>query len=339
MGAWVAWSILVLGNDAYGQTVAQSETSIGYLRKTTCMDITGPSPVVVGGVCLHDDDCSAPATCEHRSLVTPPADLYVPLEFPPEPTGGSGPGIARYVPLCEDGSGDHEYAMSGGQLGRAPTCAPQDYIRCADGTRPSYHFAPGTRNDWLIWAGSGGAAHSPGDPGEEWQRALYGEHVDKYTGPVPTRQRDFTGYFRSEPVNPFHDWNRVFVARCTPDIFSGNRDYPMMDDALTDIAFQEVVGQCADVDGSTYADCDDNLTIPGSCTCRTTLIAPPESIDHTYAVYYHGRRMVRALLADVAHGIVGRLDYPLVDDGNGEALVQPDDVVAMRPTRRSTIVF
>ncbi|MCB9698739.1 MAG: hypothetical protein H6738_18300 [Alphaproteobacteria bacterium] len=339
MGAGVAWVVLVLANVASAQTVAQSETSIGYLRKTTCMDVTGASPVVVGGACLHDDDCSAPATCEHRSLVTPATDLFVPLEFPPTPSGGAGPGVARYVPLCEDGSGDHDYSMSGGLLGRAPTCAPQDYIRCADGTRPYFHFAQGTRNDWMFYAGEGGEAQSPDDPEVAWQRALYGDHVGKYTAPTPNLLRDFTGYFRSELINPFHDWNRVWVTRCAPDTFAGNRDYPAMDDALVDLGYQQVVGACTDVDASTYADCDDNLTVPGSCACSTTVIAPPESPDHTYAMYYHGRRIVRAVVADAVRGMVGRVDYPLVDDGTGHAAVQPNDVVGVRPTRSSKFVF
>jgi hypothetical protein len=327
---------------ATAQTTAQAESSIHYLRQRACIDATGPSPVyapTTPAECRSDDDCSLPATCLHRSALEPVEDLYPPLALREPPTRlGAGEGVLRYVPLCEDGSGDHEYTVSGGSLGTPPTCAPARFIRCADGTRPSYRVAPGTENRWLVYVGGGGHAMSPSSGDEPpWVMANLSESASYRAPPDPALLGQFEGIFDGDPANPFSTWNRVQIAKCAPDQSLGNAGFPARVDYLTERVVDEILGACVDADGSGRADCADNATTPGACVCRSTRLAPPRG--GRYAVWYHGRRMVRAVLGDLVDGAVAYQGYPLVDDGAGGVVLQPGDAALQLPDASSQIVF
>ncbi|MFQ5570718.1 MAG: hypothetical protein ACE5G0_13625 [Rhodothermales bacterium] len=164
----ISFLFACLCTTALAQTTEQAEESIFYLKQRACAKpVTGgwtyaPDPASPQA-CVSDLGCSDPlASCRHRSFVEPASLFYAPLEFAAAPKGsGQGEGFLRYVPLCEDGSGDHEYAVSEGILGTPPTCAADVYIRCANGVRPLYRADAGQDNNWLIHAGGGGHANAP----------------------------------------------------------------------------------------------------------------------------------------------------------------------------------
>jgi hypothetical protein len=329
----------------FAQTTYQSEHSLYYLEQRACIDDTGPAPVyspVNPRSCRHDLDCSAPATCLHRSVVDGPTPYYAPLAHPPAPSGGVGSSITRYVPLCEDGSGDHEWSVSGGALGRAPTCQPQAYVRCGDGTRPRMHLSRGTTGNWVVFAGAGGYTMSPGMTlvGTVWGSAMLADRGSYGASVQPTLRRREDGIFAAGAANPFSAWNRVEIEKCTPDGWGGNADL----EGLTDTTFDGytetfLVEYCYDVDGDGEGTCADDAVVPGACPCVGGNLAPPPSPNHEYSVYYHGRRMVRAALADLGGGVVAYTNHPLVDDGTGQARVRAGDVSFPAPTLASKIVF
>ncbi|MGH8597723.1 MAG: hypothetical protein ACREXT_13790 [Gammaproteobacteria bacterium] len=106
-----------------------------------------------------------PAAAEAASMyevLTGPYDLA----NPPTPVSNGGVMRYRFVPLCNDGSGDHEWSRGVGNAGIAPTCAAEDYIRCIDGTRPTYYLdkartadnsADAESNHWAFWFQGGGS--------------------------------------------------------------------------------------------------------------------------------------------------------------------------------------
>jgi hypothetical protein len=330
---------------AHAQTTDQSEHSLYYLERRACIDDTGPAPVyspLTPQYCEHDSDCAAPATCLHRSRIDGAQAFYPPLAHPPAPSGGIGASITRYIPLCEDGSGDHEWSVSGGALGRAPTCLSEDYIRCADGTRPRMHLSRGTTGNWLVFAGAGGYTTSPGMAlvGTLWESVML---VDRgaYGAPVqPVLRRREDGIFAAGATNPFSAWNRVDVEKCTPDGWSGNADVEGLtdytNDGYTETSYE---AYCYDVDGDGEGTCADDDVLRGACPCFGESLAPPPSPNHEYSVYFHGRRILRSALADLASGPVAYTSYPLVDDGTGQARVQAGDVSFPAPTLASRMVF
>ncbi|MCB9689367.1 MAG: hypothetical protein H6735_30295 [Alphaproteobacteria bacterium] len=324
--------LALLASWAGAQTVAQSEASMGYLLRTACIEPNGLGGYrYAGGArtsCIASTDCSAPAACRHESLVLGAAALYPPLAHPAAPSApGSGEGIFRYAPLCEDGSGDHEWAVSNGALGLAPTCAPADYIRCGDGSRPSYYLNRGTGpgDHFLIHAGVGGHASVPGLAAPVWASQFALNRGAYSNDATPSLHDQFEGIYDQGASNPFSTFHRVIINKCTADAWMGNADAVGLLDFTTEQIVSIQTPNCRDADGNGLANCDDRLVDPNACICIDRLVAPPDSPSHAYDVYYHGRRIVRSVLADLQRGAVGYVNYPLVDDGTGHARVRPGD--------------
>ncbi len=309
----VGLTLAGLGVAAEAQTDEQSEESIAYLQKRGCAQWNGSgwTPETPLKTCFSDTDCSAQSYCRHRSDVEPKEDLYPELRFPEAPAGGSGEGTTRYVPLCEDGSGDHEYSLSDGDAGEAPNCQPQHFIRCADGSRPYYRVDAGSldNNNWLIHAGGGGHASTPGIGSAIWT-LVHTEGGGAYSVPYPPKQHtDLEGVFDEGAGNPFADYNRIWLEKCTPDRWLGNRAHHDLQDFLEPLTLNVVTGECSDSDGDGTANCLDI-----DCECSVQTIDPPKGPNAEYSVYYHGKRIVRAVVGEVLSGLLSYSDYPTKED-------------------------
>lgn len=329
--ALVCGALLAFGPAASAQTVDQSEESLAYLTDKACMaqDVatawsysTDPfTPCVVDLQCASVQG----ASCQHRSLLEAADSLYPALEFPPAPDGpGTGEGTLRYVPLCEDGSGDHEYAVTGGAFGTAPTCATEDFVRCADGERPYYWLDAATPNpspNWVIHAGGGGAASAPNEAADDasvWQHALTNGNGAYSADPAPPLHGDLTGIFADGGGNPFRTYNRIFIEKCTPDTWLGNRSHHLADyDGDPAVTASVPIGDCDDSDD------DGDVCEEAGCVCHDVTLPPPEDASgvREYDVHYHGKRIVRAVLSDVVAGPVAWETYPLGLNASGTALL------------------
>ena len=307
--------VILASGVARSQTDEQSEESIAYLKSRACMEWDGAAwlpdanPVTI---CQSDDDCQFPSFCKHLSLAVPKSELYPKLRFPNAPTEvGFGEAYLRYVPLCEDGSGDHEYSLSEGIAGTPPTCDAAAFIRCSDGGRPYYRADAGEDNNWLIHAGAGGHASSPNVSESPIWALTHTQDQGSYSvSATPKTLRDIAGIFDEAAPNPFSSYNRIWVEKCTPDRWLGNRAHHDLQDFVEPVTLEFVVGPCVDANGDGTANCRDNLDDPDACECDTRKLDPPPSPNHEYSVYYHGKRIVRAVVADILGGITTYREFP-----------------------------
>ena len=241
--------------------------------------------------CTFDFNCTDPSypECRHLALATNRPDLtsYFPrLEHPAVPRpGGSSGYYLRYVPLCDDGSGDHEYSLFGADVGEAPTCSENEFIRCADGTRPIVYIKPGDSGpieNWLIYAGAGG--HAMHNDTNAWL-AVHTSAGSYGTGRNPLNQsQPQEGVFSdSSGGTAFNDWNRLIVEKCTPDRYLGGATIEQTSAAI----------DCSDV-------------VEG---CEGILEAPLSDPDTAFDVYLHGRRLLDAVLIDLRDGVRIYGDY------------------------------
>jgi hypothetical protein len=238
-------------------------------------------------LCTIDRHCTDPEfpSCRHLADAENHPDLALlaaPLEHPAAPSGGNSGYFQRYVPLCTDGSGDHEYSVLGD--GVAPTCPEEEWVRCADGTRPSYFIkagADGPSDEWLIWAGAGGHAI----PGETAWASYLTEPSSYGLGVSPNNQRGGLGGMFTDTLggDPFTDWNRVFVETCTPDRFHGRTTASMTAESI----------DCSDVNPD----------------CEGILEPPRNDPDFSYDVHLHGALIVEAVLEDLALGVSTYSDH------------------------------
>ena len=214
--------------------------------------------------------------------------------------------------------------------------------------RPRYRAdrAVTPSRDWLIHAGAGGHASSPNTsnhtdlsmvtPGRTIWALSHSQDAGAYTlGETTNNRFQFSGIFDSSAANPFSSFNRVWIEKCTPDRWLGNRMH-LVSDFSSDLVVETVVGACFDTDGSGTGNCGDQtfcddswdpiamtplacaaVGYPGTpaCDCADENLAPPNEgavpEDRSYNVYYHGKRIVRAVWADIDAGITTYAPYPL----------------------------
>ncbi len=193
------------------------------------------------------------------------------LENPPSPAAGMSDDLHyHWVPLCEDGSGDHEWSNSAGASGTAPTCVPDDYIRCIDGTRPLYYVdrarlyngtADTLSNSWVFWFQGGGSCSDADGVGAGencWNTYLDPTETDEMGTSARKTSLAASAILdpdRSESV--FKTYNRVRIMKCSYDRFMGTSE----------------------------------------------LLATPNGAGDDIDLFWHGRRMIEAVVADLEHGI------------------------------------
>ena len=250
------------------------ERTLYYLRLRSCMAADGTGADLASN-CVTDDDCVAPDVCRHRSEAAPPPapeTLLPPYAHPPAPTGVSVDRHVRFVPVCEDGSGDHEWSLDP-QSGTPPTCPEEEWVRCANGTRPSYISDPANvaSTNWLVYAGQGGFSLFPEVPA--WI-TVHSESGSFSNGsPINLPRPPQTGVL-GPVATDFADWHRIEIQKCTPDRWQGRSVVQQTSEAVLCSTF--------------------NLP------CTGTLEPPLHDPNTEFDVYLHGDRIVRATLADLA---------------------------------------
>ena len=212
----------------------------------------------------------------------------------------------RFVPLCANGSGDHEYTL-GSLEGTPPSCPPTEYVRCADGTRPLYYADQSVEgpenaqvdiisNNWLFYVEGGSSCSREINRGDEFPTPLnidldqgemcwiqYNQEMAQATTNGAPRSRDLGGIMNSDQVdNPFRGYNRVTIARCSHDLWLGDKaPYATSTDS-------------------------DNFGVP---------VAGARS----YTLFRQGRRIFEAVFADLADGAAR---FP-ANDGGMEVSLTP----------------
>ena len=127
----------------------------------------------------------------------------------------------RLVPLCVDGSGDHDWQL--GEGSSAPTCDVADRISCVDGTRAIYWGSPSDTggNFWIVRFSGGHGACKKGlglSAAEAcWQRI---EEGDDLTGFHSKKTRNESGLLGDQG---YIDTNRVFIDPCSEDRYTGDQ--------------------------------------------------------------------------------------------------------------------
>ena len=274
----------------------------------------------------RSDECGG-VPCDTLRADAAPYDM----ENPPEPKDAGAvvqPYSMRWAPLCEDGSGDHEWTLDHGR-GTPPACDEADYVRCGDGSRPLYYAdvaAGGAWEDgverWLIWAGDGGGW----TPAPEAQAPLRTDNfifllknvAGNTSATEPFEANGIEGMFRAVPGVPAgvptpQEWfgtytNRVFIDKCSSDTWLGttHADFPALDPPYKTYRLpssaDEECGCCA----ADAVDCEEEE----ACGCADVRIDYPAG---GYRMYYHGRRIISAVLADLSRedGIVTYATYDL----------------------------
>jgi hypothetical protein len=228
---------------------------------------------LLGGVALTSLITFAPSVAEAGTLrdIFVPGGANYPIENPPTPSSpGGGDLHFRWVPLCEDGTGDHEWSATGN--GQAPTCAASDYVRCIDGTRPLYYVdrartADGTAdansNSWVFWFQGGGSCSDQGNDGAgdvcagKFNTPGERDEMTSVDDPKSIVGRGILNPDRAE--NAFKTYNRVRIMKCSYDRFTGD-----------------------------------------------ATLSTSDSNGNQFDLFWHGRRMITAVLADLEYGITYR---------------------------------
>ena len=116
------------------------------------------------------------------------------------------------LPQCADGT---------------DSCAPEDRVRCADGSRAYVYVdkaiddagADIDTNDWIF---VGDASGPNCDSARSCENLYTRVGVNGMSSYRVSRSHDGSGVLAANPnLNPFHRYNRVFVDRCTSDSLAG----------------------------------------------------------------------------------------------------------------------
>lgn len=155
-------------------------------------------------------DSSAPSGCEG---MTPNACADLVFEQPQtRPANGSHNQFLVQLPRCVDGS---------------DACTASERLRCADGTRSFVYIdkaVDGSGNDidsdnWLFFGDASGANCDSAETCADRYGTL---GTNGMSGYEVARSRAGQGVLDARATrNPFHDFNRVFVNRCTSDSLAG----------------------------------------------------------------------------------------------------------------------
>ena len=189
----------------------------------------------------------------------------------------------RWVPLCVNGTGDHEWTTNKG--GTAPSCPESEYIRSIDGTRPMYYVDRARTpdgnedqlsNNWVFWFQGGGTCSDNNTSGKSAGEICY----DLYTDPAERNEMGTAGNKSSiggsgimnarRDENRFKTYNRVRIKKSSYDRFTGT----------------------------------------------ATLQNAQNNSGDTFNMYWHGRHIVDAVIHDLAGGIT-------FEDENGDNTLPP----------------
>jgi len=128
-----------------------------------------------------------------------------------------GPYERHFIPMCTDGSTPPEGTT---------TCPDgQPIIQCTDGTRPLFHYLPGTSDRWIILVQSGGNACAASSC---WETEDRGHYSSAWGANGPTASS--AGMFKPYQDSPFAAYNRIIVDKCVGDRNCGSS-------TLTDVDF------------------------------------------------------------------------------------------------------
>lgn len=208
-------------------------------------------------------------------LACVPNEPNCPLDRQAAMPAGTGALEYRYVPLCADGTGDHEWTLQRG--GRPPSCARDAYVRCVDGSRAVYWLdqavnasgADITSDQWVFFA-QGGANCGKNltnnlSAAAACARNYMSAERQSMGSATAAPRRAGQGILSATADNQFAAFNRVYVSPCTFDKQQGDREYDT-------------------TDPSTGSDADCDPSAPGVQPCR---------------LYFHGRRAWEATLSDL----------------------------------------
>lgn len=309
-----------------------------YLTQRVCPD---------GTPCAGRSDACGGDPCIDLS---PDAAVYDP-ENPPAPED-AGPAVEpytmRWAPLCDDGSGDHEWTLDHTQ-GTPPTCEKADYVRCSDGSRPLYWAdkaaignAPDGVERWMIWAGDGGG-WSPGPDAQapletDNFKAMIKDSNGNGSAHAPFEVRGLQGVLTavSEVPSPLPSTDklpsqaffalythRVFIDKCSTDTWLGTSkaEFPAPAQPFISGIVPTAAGDHCSCCQAGAADCEDDP----SCGCTEVRMDYPAD---GYRVYYHGRRVISAVLTDLSRegGITVYGSYSL--DAETEVLPRLDNAAS-----------
>jgi hypothetical protein len=232
--------------------------------------------------------CNAPVGMHIRDTYCPggtPADfdmvkfksLYQNLDDTALYPAGSGAYTRQAVPMCENGS---DIDVIGGATlcpidpnDPAPNPVQKEPIRCTDGTRPVFYirYNPASPNvhNWIMRV-QGGDDTCGTHPDETNCYAFKDSHFSsKGTGGAA----NFGGIFRN--VGPFSDWSAIYIDKCVGDRNLG-------DNRIDDYQYY--------------------YSINGKVFNRALIEFPMQNIDAGRGpVYFHGKRILRALLSYLAN--------------------------------------
>lgn len=127
---------------------------------------------------------------------------------------------ARFAPRCRDGS---------------DVCGPEDEVRCVDGSRPVYWIEETGSDDWVYFFRGGESCRNRIEAG--YTASVADDCRDDYfgLGPDPDLWRLMTGAQQPDhvegggilsPTERFGGYNRVFVHKCTFDLYQGDLTLP-----------------------------------------------------------------------------------------------------------------
>lgn len=161
--------------------------------------------------CTHATLTGAlPAGCAGRTANACAEALF---DTPPAATAPPGADLWRLeLPRCIDGT---------------DTCPVSERVRCADGTRQAVYIdkavdAKGQDVDSPRWLFVGDASGASCDSASGCAAAYATVGVAGLSSLSIAEGRAGNGVLNSAPgTNPFHDYNRVFVQRCTGDSLAG----------------------------------------------------------------------------------------------------------------------
>jgi len=149
------------------------------------------------------------------------------------------------------------------------TCTSGEPIRCTDGTRPVYYYRPGSNGRWIIHIQNGGVMCMV-DYGDNyisaqtlncWTAYTELDKAEAFSSIKAPPTRNYEGIYLPEASNLFNDYNLVVLDKCVGDRNMG---------AATIEDYEYRTGQ------------------------------HPNQLVHRGPVYFHGQRIVRAVVKDLA---------------------------------------
>ncbi len=128
------------------------------------------------------------------------------------------PFTRHFIPMCTDGSTPPK--------GTTVCLDGQPIIQCTDGTRPVFHYHPGTTDRWIIKIQNGGTT-CHGESADCWKDADRAAFSSAWSQNRATRT--FTGLYGPSQGSPFASYNRVIIDKCVGDRNCGSNTLPLQE--------------------------------------------------------------------------------------------------------------